>query len=177
MPTDFEMPEGGLGIRWPDVWREKDTRMQRYKGFAAMAFARANSIDRLVFDSPNPKFGIVTTGKSYQDVRQALYELGITREVAKDIGLRLYKVGMPWPLEPQGIRAFCEGLDEVLVVEEKREMIEHQLRWQLYNWKESVRPIVVGKHDEKRSMVVATGKRAGSWNHCPCHRPAHVKTL
>lgn len=148
IPTDFEIPEGGLNIRWPDDWREQDHRLQRYKGFAAMAFARANNVDRLIWDSPKPKFGIITSGKSYQDVRQALFELGIDENTAKDIGLRLYKVGMPWPLEPQGVRAFCEGLDEVLVVEEKREMIEHQLRWQLYNWKENVRPTVVGKHDE-----------------------------
>lgn len=154
LPTDFEMPAGGLNIRWPDAWREQDHRLQRYKGFAAQAFARANGIDRLIWDSPNPKFGIVTAGKSYQDVRQALYELGIDQEVAKDIGLRLYKVGMPWPLEPEGIREFCEGLDEVLVVEEKREMIEHQLRWQLYNWKENVRPTVVGKHDENNNWLL-----------------------
>jgi len=154
LPTDFEMPAGGLNIRWPDAWREQDWRLQRYKGFAAQAFARANNIDRLIWDSPKPKFGIVAAGKSYQDVRQALYELGIDEEVAKDIGLRLYKVGMPWPLEPEGIRDFCEGLDEVLVVEEKREMIEHQLRWQLYNWKENVRPTVVGKHDENNQWLL-----------------------
>ncbi|TNE61340.1 MAG: indolepyruvate ferredoxin oxidoreductase family protein [Alphaproteobacteria bacterium] len=154
IPTDFEMPVGGLNIRWPDVWREQDWRLQRYKGFAAHAFARANGIDRVIWDSPNPKFGIITSGKSYQDVRQALYELGVDEEVAKDIGLRLYKVGMPWPLEPEGVRQFCEGLDEVLVVEEKREVIEHQLRWQLYNWKPSVRPTVVGKHDEKDQWLL-----------------------
>ena len=154
MPTDFEMPEGGLNIRWPDVWREQDWRLQRYKGFAAMAFARANNIDRIIWDSPNPKFGIITSGKSYSDTRQALYELGIDEEVAKDIGLRLYKVGMPWPLEPQGVRAFSEGLDEVLVIEEKREMIEHQLRWQLYNWKANVRPTVVGKHNEQGEWLL-----------------------
>lgn len=154
IPTDFEMPEGGLNIRWPDVWREQDWRLQRYKGFAAQAFARANGIDRVIWDSPNPKFGIITSGKSYQDVRQALFELGIDEAVAKEIGLKLYKVGMPWPLEPQGIRAFCEGLDEVLVVEEKREMVEHQLRWQLYNWKSDVRPTVVGKHDENDQWLL-----------------------
>ncbi|WND02074.1 indolepyruvate ferredoxin oxidoreductase family protein [Temperatibacter marinus] len=151
---EFEIPDGGLHYRWPMVWKEKDTLMQNYKGFAAQAFARANNIDRLIFDSPKPKFGIITTGKSYQDVRQALHELGITEEVAKEIGLRLYKVGMPWPLEPEGVRAFCEGLDEVLVVEEKREMIEHQMRWQLYNWKENVRPTVVGKHDENNNWML-----------------------
>jgi indolepyruvate ferredoxin oxidoreductase len=154
LPTDFEMPEGGLNIRWPDVWREQDWRLQRYKGFAAQAFARANKVDRVIWDSPKRKFGIVTTGKSYQDVRQALYELGIDEARAVDIGLSLYKVGMVWPLEPHGIRAFCEGLDEVLVVEEKREMIEHQLRWQLYNWKSDVRPTVVGKHDEKDDWLL-----------------------
>ncbi|WP_374763691.1 indolepyruvate ferredoxin oxidoreductase family protein [Yunchengibacter salinarum] len=154
IPTDFELPEGGLNIRWPDAWREQDWRLQRYKGFAAHAFARANGIDRLIWDSPNPRFGIITSGKSYQDTRQALYEIGIDEDVAKDIGLKLYKVGMPWPLEPEGVRQFCEGLDEVLVVEEKREMIEHQIRWQLYNWKENVRPTVVGKHDEKDQWLL-----------------------
>ena len=149
IPADFDMPDGGLHIRWPDPPRQVDHRLQRYKGFAAIAFARANHIDRVVWDSPNPRFGIMTSGKSYQDVRQALFELGIDEERASEIGLRLYKVGMPWPLEPQGARAFCEGLEEVLVVEEKREMIEHQLKWQLFNWREEVRPRVVGKHDEQ----------------------------
>ena len=154
LPQDFEMPPGGVHIRWPDPPREVDFRLQRYKGFAALAFARANNIDRIVWDSPNPRFGIMTSGKSYQDVREALHELGIDQARAGEIGLRLYKVGMPWPLEPQGARHFCEGLDEVLVVEEKREMIEHQLKWQLFNWREEVRPTVVGKHDEKDAWLL-----------------------
>ena len=154
MPSDFEMPPGGLSIRWPDVWREQDWRLQRYKGFAAQAFARANNIDRIIWDSPNPRFGIITSGKSYQDVRQALHELDIDEDRAREIGLRLYKVGMPWPLEPEGIREFSEGLEEILVVEEKREMIEHQLKWQFFNWHESVRPRVVGKHDEQDNWLL-----------------------
>ncbi|TDI65580.1 MAG: indolepyruvate ferredoxin oxidoreductase family protein [Alphaproteobacteria bacterium] len=154
LPTDFDMPEGGLNIRWPDRPRDVDTRLQRYKGFAALAFARANGIDHVVWDSPNPRFGIMTSGKSYQDVRQALYQLGIDEKRAADIGLRLYKVGMPWPLEPEGARQFCEGLGEVLVVEEKREMIEHQLKWQLFNWREEVRPTIVGKHDEDENWLL-----------------------
>lgn len=154
LPEDFDMPEGGVSIRWPDAWREQDRRLQRYKGFAAIAFARANKIDKVIWDSPNPRFGIISSGKSYQDVRQALYELGIDEERASEIGLRLYKVGMPWPLEPEGARHFCEGLEEVLVVEEKREMIEHQLKWQLFNWREEVRPTVVGKHDENDQWLL-----------------------
>jgi indolepyruvate ferredoxin oxidoreductase len=154
MPHDFDMPPGGLSIRWPDAWREQDWRLQRYKGFAAQAFARANNIDRLIWDSPKPRFGIITSGKSYQDVRQALHELDIDEDRARDIGLRLYKVGMPWPLEPEGVRDFSEGLEEILVVEEKREMIEHQLKWQFFNWHESVRPRVVGKHDEQDEWLL-----------------------
>ena len=145
---EFDFPPGGVHIRGGDIWREEDTRLQRYKGFAAMAFARANHIDRVVWETPRPRFGIVTTGKAFADTMEALDELGIDAQVAADIGLRVYKVGMPWPLEPDGIRAFAEGLEEVLVIEEKREFIEHQLRWQLYNWRESVRPRVVGKQDE-----------------------------
>lgn len=150
----FDVPAGGLHIRPGDVWREEDTRLQRYKGFAALAFARANRIDRVIFDSPKPRFGIITSGKSFADVMEALGELGIDEKVAADIGLRLYKVGMPWPLEPEGVRHFCEGLEEVLVVEEKREFLEHQLMWQLYNWNEQVRPRVVGKYDETGAWLL-----------------------
>jgi len=155
IPSDFEMPADGLHIRWPDPWRGQDTRLQRYKGFAAHAFARANGIDRMVFDSPNPKLGIITTGKAYLDVRQALSEMGIDEAKAREIGLRLYKVGMVWPLEPDGVRTFAQGLDEILVVEEKREMIEHQVMQQLYNWTEANRPRVVGKYDDKGRWLLS----------------------
>lgn len=151
----FDMPEGGLHIRANDIWREEDTRLQRFKGFAAMAFARANGIDRLVWDTPAPRIGIISTGKAFADTMEALDELGIDADVARQIGLRLYKVGMPWPLEPEGVRAFAEGLQEVLVIEEKREFIEHQLKWQLYNWKEGVRPTVVGKQDESGEWLLS----------------------
>ena len=80
-------------------------------------------------EKPNAKIGIITSGKSYSDVREALRWLNIDENSAKDLGISLYKVGMPWPLEPEGIREFCEGLDHVLVVEEKRELIEHQIKW------------------------------------------------
>jgi len=151
----FDFPEGGVHIRGGDIWREEDTRLQRFKGFAAMAFAKANRIDRVVWDTPRPRFGIVSTGKAYADTMEALDELGITAEIAADIGLRVYKVGMPWPLEPDGMRAFAEGLEEVLVIEEKREFIEHQLKWQLYNWREAVRPRIVGKHDETGEWLLS----------------------
>ncbi|OYQ28292.1 indolepyruvate ferredoxin oxidoreductase [Sandarakinorhabdus cyanobacteriorum] len=152
---EFEFPDGGVHIRPGDIWREEDTRLQRYKGFAAMAFAKANRIDRVVWDSPRPRIGIVSTGKAFADTMEALAELGIDERVAASIGLKVYKVGMPWPLEPDGIRAFAEGLEEVLVIEEKREFIEHQLKWQLYNWREAVRPIVVGKHDESGEWLLS----------------------
>ncbi|MBC7522730.1 MAG: indolepyruvate ferredoxin oxidoreductase family protein [Sandarakinorhabdus sp.] len=152
---EFDFPAGGVHIRGGDIWREEDTRLQRYKGFAAMAFAKANKIDRIVWDTPRPRFGIVTTGKAYADTMEALDELGITAEIAADIGLRVYKVGMPWPLEPDGMRSFAEGLEEVLVIEEKREFIEHQLKWQLYNWREAVRPRIVGKHDEAGNWLLS----------------------
>ncbi|MCS6986380.1 MAG: indolepyruvate ferredoxin oxidoreductase family protein [Sphingomonadaceae bacterium] len=152
---DFEFPEGGVHIRPNDIWREEDTRLQRFKGFAAQAFARANRIDRLVWDSPRARFGIITTGKAYTDTMEALFRMGLDARVAADIGLRVYKVGMPWPLEPEGVRAFATGLEEILVVEEKREFIEHQMKWQLYNWREDVRPVVVGKHDEQGNWLLS----------------------
>ncbi|MBT3332272.1 MAG: indolepyruvate ferredoxin oxidoreductase family protein, partial [Rhodospirillaceae bacterium] len=150
---DFEMPPGGLNIRWPDDRWSQEERLQRHKVYAALAFARANGIDRVVWDAPQPRIGIVAAGKSYLDTRQALEDMGIDEEMAASIGLRLYKVGMPWPLEREGIRAFAEGLDEVLVIEEKRAVIENQLKEQLYNWRADVRPRVVGKFDEDGKML------------------------
>src|SRR5690606_3243882 len=102
-------------------------RLHRYKLYAALAFARANGLDRRVIDGPKRRFGIVTCGKSYLDVRQALDDLGIDEAHAAEIGLTVYKVGMTWPLEREGMRRFAEGLEEILVVEEKRALIENQL--------------------------------------------------
>tara|TARA_R110002096_G_scaffold428927_1_gene641218 strand:- start:46910 stop:50365 length:3456 start_codon:yes stop_codon:yes gene_type:complete len=158
---EFEMPEGGVHIRPADVWRDQDFRLQRYKLFAALAFGKKNKLDRTVWDSTKPRFGIITSGKTYGDVRQALYELGIDEAVAERIGLRLYKVGMPWPLEPEGIRDFCEGLEEILIVEEKRELIENQLKQQLFNWQADKRPQVVGKYDEKGQWLLPPENELG----------------
>jgi indolepyruvate ferredoxin oxidoreductase len=148
-PTDFQMPEGGLNIRWPDDRMEQEERLMRHKLYAALAFARANRLDRRVIDNKEKRrLGIITTGKSYLDVRQALDDLGIDEEMAAEIGLSLYKVAMVWPLERTGIREFCEGLDEVLVIEEKRALIENQVKEQLYNWHADKRPRIVGKFEE-----------------------------
>jgi indolepyruvate ferredoxin oxidoreductase len=148
LPEDFVLPPDGLNIRWPDPQLAQERRMQEFKIYAALAYARANRLNELVFDSPRPRLGIIACGKAYLDVRQALDDLGIDAALAADIGLRLYKVGMPWPLEADGVRRFAEGLEEILVVEEKRQIIEYQLKEMLYNWKEDVRPRVVGKFDE-----------------------------
>jgi len=157
-PDDFEMPPGGLNIRWPDQPLEQEERLHRYKVHAALAFARANRLDRVVVDSPKRRFGIVTAGKSYLDVRQALEDLGIDDAMAADIGLTVYKVGMTWPLERTGLRAFAEGLDEILVVEEKRAVLENQIKEQLYNWRADVRPRVIGKYDEEQEWILPSTK-------------------
>ncbi len=149
-----EYAELSRNIYYKDTPRDQDHRLQRVKGFAAQAFGRVNAIDKTIWKGPNTKIGIITSGKSYSDVREALRWLNIDEHSAIDLGIGLYKVGMPWPLEPEGIREFCEGLDHVLVVEEKRELIEHQIKWQLYNWKEAARPIVVGKQDEQGNWLL-----------------------
>jgi indolepyruvate ferredoxin oxidoreductase len=148
LPQDFELPPGGLNIRWPDSVLEQEARMNNYKWYAALAYARANRLNRIVWDSPRARIGIITAGKSYLDTRQALADLGIDENVARDIGIRLYKVGMTWPLEAEGVREFAQGLEEILVVEEKRQILEYQLKEELYNWRDDVRPRVVGKFDD-----------------------------
>jgi indolepyruvate ferredoxin oxidoreductase len=147
-PIDFTLPADGVHIRWPDPQLAQEHRMAEFKVYAAVAYARANRLNRLVWDAPQPRLGIIACGKAWLDVRQALNDLGIDERVARDIGLRLYKVGMVWPLEADGVRHFAEGLEEILVVEEKRQIIEYQLKEMLYNWRDDVRPRVVGKFDE-----------------------------
>lgn len=154
LPDDFEMPEGGLNIRWPDPILVQDERLQERKAYAAVAFARANNVDQLIFDSKKPRFGIVASGKAYENVREALRQLGIDATLADKLGLRLYKVRMPWPLEPQGIRKFAEGLEEVLVIEERREVIENEIKQQLFNWQANTRPRIVGKFDHKDRHIL-----------------------
>jgi len=164
IPTDFNLPSDGLNVRWPDGILEQEARILDWKVYAALAYTRANGLDRIIWDTPYPRLGIVTTGKSYGDVMQALADLGIDREVAKNIGLRVYKVAMSWPLEPTGARRFAEGLEEILVVEEKRQLIEYQIKEELYNWKEGVRaPRVVGKFDDSGEWSRSGGQPAGSW--------------
>ena len=157
-PQDAAIPEGGVHIRWPDSALEKEERQHRWKLDLARAFARANGIDRVVIDTPDAKLGIVTVGKSYPDVRQAFDELGLDDGAAAALGIRLYKVGMPWPLEPEGLRAFAAGLDEILVIEEKRALIEPQIRDILYALPDAQRPAVLGKKDESGTVILP------SWN-------------
>jgi indolepyruvate ferredoxin oxidoreductase len=157
IPTDYELPPDGLNIRWPDDRLVQEARLLDRKLYAALAYCRANRLNRVVIDSPNPKLGIIAAGKSYLDVRQAFDDLGIDDALAAEIGIRLYKVAMVWPLEADGVRRFAEGLEEILVVEEKRQLIEYQLKEELYNWREDVRPRVIGKFDEKGEWALPHG--------------------
>ena len=159
IPTDFVLPAGGLNIRWPDPPLDQEMRLHQYAVKAAQAFARANRIDRVVIDSPNARLGIITTGKSYLDVLQALEYLGLGEQACSDLGIRVYKVGMTWPLEPVGVREFARGLQDILVVEEKHAFIENQMKESMYNWDGGVRPSIVGKYDESGEWILpSTGE-------------------
>jgi indolepyruvate ferredoxin oxidoreductase len=151
---DFDMPEGGLHIRWPDTPKEQEHRLMKYKLYAALAYARANKLNKVVIDSPTPRLGIITTGKAYLDVMQAFDDLGISEQDAANIGIRVMKVGMSWPLNRDDVREFATGLEEIIVVEEKRAVMENQVKEQLYNWREDVRPTVIGKFDEKGEWIL-----------------------
>ena len=148
IPTDFVMPPGGLHIRWPDHALEQEARLMHYKWYAALAYIRANRLNYNAIEGPNDRFGVIASGKAYNDTRQALLDLGLDDATCRRIGLRLHKVGVVWPLEAQLTREFATGLQEILVVEEKRQVIEYQLKEELYNWRADVRPNVLGKFNE-----------------------------
>jgi len=154
-PDNHPLPADGLHIRSPDFPPlVQEMRLHRDKHAAIFAFARANRLDRIIFDSPTPRLGIVASGKPYLDVCQVLDKFGIDSKSAAQIGLRLYKVAMPWPLEPEGLRQFADGLEEIIVVEEKRAVIEPQIKDLLYHLPDTQRPKVIGKYDESNEWIL-----------------------
>ncbi len=153
---EFEMPPGGLHYRWPDFPGPQIEERLETKKAATLAFAAANPIDRRIFNVPDARFGIVTTGKGHLDLMEALRLLGITKDNAADIGIDIYKVGMVWPLEPHGALEFVKNKHEVLVVEEKRGIIESQFKEYFYDYPGRKPKRMVGKEDE-------TGRRLVPW--------------
>ncbi len=148
LPHDFQMPPGGLHIRWPDQALAQEARLFNYKWYAALAYIRANRLNYNAIAGPNDRLGLIASGKAFSDTCQALLDLGLDDASCRQVGLRLHKVGVVWPLEAQLTREFAFGLQEILVIEEKRQIIEYQLKEELYNWRPDVRPNVLGKFDE-----------------------------
>jgi len=148
LPEDFAMPPGGVHIRWPDGALEQEARLFDTKWYAALAYVRANRLNYNVVSGPNDRYGLIASGKAYNDMRQALVDLGLDDDTCRGLGIRVHKVNVVWPLEATITREFAQGLQEILVVEEKRQVIEYQLKEELYNWRPDVRPNVLGKFDE-----------------------------
>ena len=143
LPEDIALPADGLNIRWPDDRFEAEERLHEAKLEAVRAYARRNRLDRSVWDTQDARIGVVASGKAFLDVMQAFDDLGIDGDMAQALGLRLYKVALAWPLEPEGIRRFADGLEEIVVVEEKRGLIEDQIKTILYGVEGA--PAVAGK--------------------------------
>ena len=151
-PTDFRMPEGGLNIRLVDTILGQEARLHDFKRDAMLAFVRANKLNKIVTSGGrNPKIGIITTGKAYLDVRQALDELGLDEVKCNDLGLRLFKIACVWPIGRQELAEFAQGLDLIIVVEEKRSLIEVQVREELYGT--ANQPVCIGKKDEQGNWL------------------------
>ena len=155
-PDDFPMPAGGLHIRWPDPPLDQEARMMDHKWYAALAYVRANKLNYNVIATPNDRLGLIASGKAWNDTRQALHDLGLDDDTCRRLGIRLHKVNVVWPLEANITRDFATGLQEILVIEEKRQVIEYQIKEQLYNWRSDVRPHVLGKFDDD-------GQSGGEW--------------
>jgi len=145
---EFDMPAGGLHIRWPDTALDQEARLFDYKWYAALAYVRANRLNHNVIEGPHDRLGLIASGKAFNDTRQALFDLGLDDATCRRLGIRLHKVAVVWPLDAQLTRDFATGLQEILVIEEKRQVIEYQLKEELYNWRADVRPNVLGKFNE-----------------------------
>ena len=148
-PDDFEFPPDGLTIRIEVAALKQEARLFEKRLEAAKAFVRANQIDRQTMGPAGRKrLGIVATGKAWRDVVEAMNRLGVSPDEASRLGIGVWRTAMVWPLEPERIRSYAEQCDELLVIEEKRGLIEDQLAALLYNLPADRRPRLVGKHDE-----------------------------
>lgn len=148
IPRDHLITPPGVHIRWPDRSVDQDERLLRVRLPAVKAFIRANNINRVTNGGPGRRFGIISSGKTWADVQEALRDLGLGEKELAEIGLAVFKVGMIWPLEPEGIQAFCSGLEEVLVIEECRPILEPQVKDALFNMDTRLRPVVLGKRNK-----------------------------
>ena len=154
IPGEFEMPPGGLNLRIPDFWYRMEPRHRNWKLDAAVAYARANRLNRVTVASRRPRYGIVATGKAFNDVRQALFDLGIDDRTADDLGITVLKIAMPYPFDAETVRDFADGLEELFVVEEKVTLTELQVRNALYPLPDARRPRVIGQKDEAGRVLL-----------------------
>ncbi|HVE09567.1 MAG TPA: indolepyruvate ferredoxin oxidoreductase family protein, partial [Paraburkholderia sp.] len=154
-PRDFHAPDGGLHNRWPDLPSLALEARLAAKLDAVRHFARVNSIDKWIAPSPHANVGIVTCGKAHLDLMEALRRLDLTLADLDAAGVRIYKVGLSFPLEMSRIDAFVGGLAEVLVIEEKGPVVEQQIKEYLYNRQSGARPIVVGKHAQDGTPLLS----------------------
>jgi indolepyruvate ferredoxin oxidoreductase len=153
----FDMPPGGLNIRAAELDQMgQESRLHEFKREAASAYIAANGLNRIVYSGgASARLGIITLGKSYLDVRQALDDIGIDERRANEIGIRLFKVACPWPLDYRHLKEFAQGLETIVVVEEKRALVETQVRENLYGT--ASQPNVVGKRDERGQWLFRAG--------------------
>jgi indolepyruvate ferredoxin oxidoreductase len=154
VPVAHRLPPAGLNLRWGVPALEAEARHYQQRLPAIMAYVLANGLDREVIANPLRRLGVIASGKAFLDVMQALEELGLDADHCKRLGLSVYKVAMPWPLEPSRAQAFAVSHQEVVVVEEKRPVIEDQLAKLLFNL--ARRPVLVGKRDEYGQPLISS---------------------
>jgi indolepyruvate ferredoxin oxidoreductase len=151
---DYDMPPGGLHYRWPDLPGPQIEQRLEFKKNAVLAFAAANPIDRKIYEIPDATFGIVTTGKGHLDLLEALQLLGLSETECRRLGIDIYKVGMVWPLAHHGALEFVRDKREILVIEEKRGIIESQFKEYFYDYPGHKPERMVGKNDENNQPLV-----------------------
>ncbi|MBY0243410.1 MAG: pyruvate ferredoxin oxidoreductase, partial [Burkholderiaceae bacterium] len=156
VPTDYLYPPGGLHYRWPDLPSLALEQRLAAKLHAVQAFAKVNSIDKLVVTAPQAKLGIISAGKAYLDLLEALQRMGVSFDLLEQLGIRLYKPGMTYPLERSRLLSFADGLEQILVVEEKGPVIEDQIKGLLYNLPATSRPVILGKTDAQGEPLLSS---------------------
>ena len=130
---EFDMPADGLNIRLDDDRFRQENRIIDYKRFAAEAYSHANKMDKRMWGKPGAKIGFVAAGKNWLDLVHAMSLLNIDENMAERLGITTYKVGQTWPLDMKGFNDWAEGLDLIVVVEEKRKLIEIQIKEAIFD--------------------------------------------
>ena len=162
---NLDLPDGGLNIRLVDLPINQEERLHRYKKIAVEEFARSNKIDQHVHGKSDSKIGFVAAGKNWLDLAHSMQLLGLDEDECNLLKIKTYKIGMIWPLDTVSFKKWCQDLDFIIVIEEKRKILEPQIKEVLFDNNLNCSDLAVGNNSDRIARAAAKDLSNFAKNH------------